>query len=71
MTPHLGSINHGTALNCRDRLAEVVGGFGGQGEVEGGALAGGAGGPDAAAVVDDDAAADGEAEAGASLGAGV
>ncbi len=46
-------------------------GLGGEGEVEGGALAGGAGGPDSAAVLGDDAAADGEAEAGASLGASV
>ncbi len=36
-----------------------------------GALAGGAGGPDAASVLGDDAAADGEAEAGAAHGAGV
>ncbi len=39
--------------------------------MEGGALAGGAGGPDAAAVLVDDAATDGEAEAGAAQGAGV
>jgi len=39
--------------------------------VEGGALAGGAGGPDAASVVGDDAATDGEAEAGAAERAGV
>src|SRR5271154_6214658 len=39
--------------------------------MEGCALAGGAGGPDAAAVLGDDAAADGEAEAGAAHGAGV
>ena len=51
--------------------SEVAAGFGGQGEVEGGAFAGGAGGPDAAAVLGDDAAADGEAEAGAAHGAGV
>jgi hypothetical protein len=52
-------------------LAEVAAGFGGEGEVDGGALAGGAGGPDAAAVLVDDAAADGEAEAGSAHGAGV
>ncbi len=39
--------------------------------MEGGALAGGAGGPDAASVLGDDAATDGEAEAGAAHGAGV
>ena len=39
--------------------------------MEAGALARGAGGPDAAAVLADDAAADGEAEAGASHEAGV
>ena len=39
--------------------------------MEGGALVGGAGGPDAASVVCDDAATDGEAEAGAALGSGV
>ena len=52
-------------------LEEVGGGAGGQGEVEGGALAEGAGGPDAASVLGDDGAADGEAEAGAAHGAGV
>lgn len=39
--------------------------------MEGGALAEGAGGPDAASVLVDDGAADGEAEAGAAHGAGV
>ena len=39
--------------------------------MEGGALVGGAGGPDASAVLIDDAAADGEAQAGAAEGAGV
>ena len=39
--------------------------------MEGGALAGGAGGPDAASVVGDDAATDGKAQAGAAEGAGV
>ena len=52
-------------------LAEFDAGLGGQGEVEGGAVAGLAGGPDAAAVLVDDGAADGEAEAGAAHGAGV
>ena len=49
----------------------MAAGLGGQGEVEGGAFAEGAGGPDAAAVLGDDGAADGEAEAGAAHGAGV
>jgi hypothetical protein len=39
--------------------------------VDGGALAEGAGGPDAASVLGDDAATDGEAESGAADGAGV
>ena len=47
------------------RLAEVRSGFGGQREVEGGALAWSAGGPDAASVLRDDAATDGQAQAGA------
>jgi hypothetical protein len=53
------------------RLGEVAGGVGGESEVEGGAFAQGAGGPDVAAVLGDDGAADGEAEAGAAHGAGV
>ena len=39
--------------------------------MEGGALVGGAGGPDTASVVGDDTATDGEAEASAAFGSGV
>lgn len=52
-------------------LAEFDAGLDGQGEVEGGSVAGLAGGPDAAGVLGDDAAADGEAEAGSAHGSGV
>jgi hypothetical protein len=52
-------------------LVEVVAGFGGQGEVDYGAFAWSAGGPDAASVLLDDAAADGQAQAGAAHGSGV
>ena len=57
--------------NDRKMLAEVDAGVGGEGEAEGGAFAGRAGGPDLASVLSDDAAADGEAEAGASHDLGV
>ena len=40
-------------------LTEIVAGFGGQGEVEGGSLIENAGGPDAASVLLDNAATDG------------
>ena len=52
-------------------LAEVAAGFDREGELDGGAFARRAGGPDAAAVLIDDATADGEAEAGSAHGAGV
>src|ERR1700720_521206 len=47
----------------KEWLEQIVGGFGGQGEVEGSALALDAGGPDAAAMLIDDAATDGKPQA--------